>query len=104
MIASTLASAIVQCNGVGASAQGCDTGLPSVSANNATLQVILQTVFGIAGGTAVIIIIVSAIRLSASQGNPQEATKARSAIIYAAAGLVAALSAELIVTFVLGNI
>ena len=60
--------------------------------------------FGVAAALAVLIIIVAAIRLAASQGNPQEAAKARGAIIYAAVGLIIALSAEAIVTFVLNSI
>jgi hypothetical protein len=39
-----------------------------------------------------------------SQGNPETVKKAREAIIAAVIGLVIALSAEIIVSFVLGNL
>jgi len=96
----TIASAIVQCNGKGS----CDTGLPVVSADNGNLQVVLQITFGTISALAVIMIIVSAFRLASSEGNPQEATKARQGIIYSAVGLIVGLSAEAIVTFVLGSV
>lgn len=93
----TIAGATVEClNG-----QTCDTGLPGVSANYSQLQIILQIVFAIAGALTVIIIIVSSLRLIASQGNPQEAVKARQGIIYAVVGLILAISAEMIVTYVI---
>jgi len=96
----TIASAIVQCNGKGS----CDTGLPVVAANNGNLQTALQITFGVVGALAILMIIISSFRLASSEGNPQEATKARQGIIYSAVGLVLALSAEAIVTFVLGSV
>lgn len=83
---------------------GCDTGLPPIGANNASLQTILQIVFGLIGATALVIIIVGAIRLVASQGDPKAVATIRDTIIYASVGLAVALSAEAIVTFVLGNV
>ncbi len=95
-----LAAAQVSC----LDASPCDTGLPQVSANGANLQVILQIVFGVVGAVTVLIIVINALRLIASQGNPQEATKARQGIVYALVGLLLALSAEAIVTFVIGGV
>ncbi|HLZ15300.1 MAG TPA: pilin [Candidatus Saccharimonadales bacterium] len=94
------ADAVVNCLG---QAQ-CDTGLPTVGANSSNLHVALQLIFGIAGAVAVIVIILAGLRLQFSQGNPQEAATARQTIIYAIAGLLVALSAEGIVTFVLTGI
>lgn len=93
-----VASAAVNC----INTTTCDTGLPSVAANNDNMQVAFQIVFGVLAAIAIIIIIVSSLRLASSQGNPQEATKARQGIVYAAVGLIVALSAEIIVTYVLG--
>ncbi len=96
----TIASALVQCNGKGS----CDTGLPSIAADNNNLQVVLQITFGTIGALAILMIIISTFRLASSEGNPQEATKARQGIIYSAVGLIVALSAEALVTFVLGSV
>lgn len=96
----TIASAIVSCNGKG----NCDTGLPVVAADSNNVQVALQITFGVVGALAILMIIISSFRLASSEGNPQEATKARQGIIYSAVGLILALSAEAIVTFVLGSV
>lgn len=99
-----IAAAQVQCDKLKiGTAAGCDTGLPTVSADS-SLQIILQLVFGVLASVAVLVIIISAIRFNLSQGDPQKVSKARSTIIFALVGLVIALSAEAIVTFVLGNI
>lgn len=93
----TVGDALVNCLGQAT----CNTGLPTVSGNSSNLHIALQLVFGVAGAIAVIVIILAGLRLVYSQGNPQEAATARQAIIYAVIGLLVALSAEAIVTFVL---
>lgn len=84
------------------------TDLPQVSASGGSgsndVQIILQLVFAAIGAMALIIIVVAAIQFITSGGEPQETAKARSTIIYAAVGLLLALSAEVIVTFVLNSI
>ncbi len=82
----------------------CDTNLPQISASTDTVQNALRLAFGIIGTIAVIMIVISGIRYVLSQGDPQTVAKARQSIIYALIGLVVALSAELIVTFVLGKV
>lgn len=82
----------------------CDTGLPTVAANPNALQFILQIAFGVIGAVALLIILIAALRFVISNGNPETVSRARNTIIYAAVGLVAAVSAELIVTFVLTNV
>ncbi len=85
-----------------------NTGLPNVSASGGNgsvdVQTILQIVFAGIGAIALVVIIIAAINLVTSDGEPQQAAKARSTLIYAAIGLLVALSAEVIVTFVLNNI
>lgn len=78
--------------------------IPGTSLDSDTLKQALQIVFGVIAVTAIIFIIISAIRYSTSIGNPQATEKLRNSIIYAAIGLVVALSAEAIVTFTLGRI
>jgi hypothetical protein len=82
----------------------CDTGLPKVTATSGAISSILQVVFGVLGAIAVLIIVIAGLRFITAQGDPQGVAKARSAILYAAIGLIVALSAEVIVTFVLKNL
>ena len=81
-----------------------DTGLPPVAADATTLQIGLQLVFGVIGAVAILFIVVSALRLIVSGGDSQAVAKTRQSIIYAAIGLVIVVSAELIVTFVVGRL
>lgn len=64
----------------------------------------LQIFFGIAAAVALLIIVISALRLVISRGNAQDVQKARDAVIYAAVGLVITLSGFAIVTFVLERV
>jgi Type IV secretion system pilin len=84
--------------------QTCATGLPVVSADNSTFSSILTIVFGIIGALSVLMIVVGGTRFITSQGNPQEAAKARGTLVYALVGLLIALAAEAIVNFVLGKL
>ncbi len=84
-----------------ASSGGCETGLPVVGATSANLQNILQIVFGILAVVAVIMIVIAGIRFITGGNNPQEITKARNTIVFAVVGLIIAISAEAIVSFVL---
>ena len=81
-----------------------NTGLPGVAASSSNIQLILQIVFGVVGGMALIIIMISALRFVLSGGDSQGVTQARNTLIYAVIGLAIAVSAEVIVTFVLNNV
>lgn len=83
---------------------GCDTGLPQASASSTELHNILQIVFGILAAVAVLMVVLGGLRMVTGQGNPQEMGKARSTIIFALVGLLIALTAEAIVSFVLGKL
>ena len=78
----------LQCNTVGAS----------------SIQTALQIAFGIAGAIAVIIIIIAGLRYTISSGNPQEASKAKNAILYAVIGLVVCILGVAIIRFVITRI
>jgi hypothetical protein len=80
------------------------TGLSKISASSTQLQQILQIVFGIIGGLAVLIILFGAFKFITSSGNPENIAKARETIIYAVVGLVVAALAEVIVSFVLFSV
>ncbi|MBI1857052.1 hypothetical protein HY003_01390 [Candidatus Saccharibacteria bacterium] len=97
-------AAAIPCPADNPSVDGFETGLPSTCADSNALRSILQIVFGVIAVTTVIFIIISAIRYSTSIGNPQATEKIRNSIVFAAIGLAIAMSAEIIVTFVLGRV
>ncbi len=101
MILKMVAAASDACQGF---CNGNNTGLPKPPATEAGIQPILQLTFAVIGAVALIFVIIGGIKFATSQGDPQSATKARETIIYAIIGLVFALAAETIVTFVLGSI
>lgn len=80
------------------------TGLPTVSAGHDQLVQILQLVIGIIAAVAVLFVVIGGFRFVISEGDPQSTAKARSTIVYAVVGLIIAVSAEALVTFVLGKI
>ncbi len=79
----------------------CDTGLPTISASNNELKLVLQSLFGIVAAITVLIIVIAGFRFVVSQGNSDNVSRARETIIYALVGLVVCLTAEAIVSFVL---
>ena len=81
-----------------------DTSLPTVSASSSELQTILQILFGILGALAVLFIVIGGFSYVVSGGDPQATGKAKSTIMYAVVGLIIAVFAEAIVTFVIGHL
>jgi len=77
--------------------------LPQPNPNN-VLPTVLNIVWIALGAVSIIVIIISGIRLMTSSGDPQATTKARNTIIYAAVGLVVAISAYTIVSLVIGRL
>jgi type IV secretory pathway VirB2 component (pilin) len=65
---------------------------------------IVQFILLALGGVAVIMIIVGGIQYATSQGESATLTKAKNTILYAVIGLVVALSAAGIVTFITNSI
>ena len=80
------------------------TDLPQVTAEHTQLHDILQIVIGIVAAVSVLFIVVSGLRFVLSAGDPQETAKARNTIVYALVGLVVAVAAEAIVTFVVDRL
>jgi len=78
--------------------------LPRAPTTIKTMQVVLLTFFGLAGGTALVIIVLSGFRLVTSNGDPEAFAKARNTIFYAVIGLVVCLAAAAIVAFVMNRI
>jgi len=78
--------------------------LPNPDTSKNEVQFLLQVLFGIIGALALLFIVISGLRYVVSSGDPQDTAKAKSGIIYALVGLVLALSAEAIVTWVIWNV
>lgn len=78
--------------------------LPKPALTSTSITVALQIVFGIVGGAALIVLIISGIQYSVSLGNPEATSKLRNTIIYAGVGLAVCVLAFSIVTFVLDRI
>ena len=81
-----------------------DLDLPNVEAGSGALQTIFATIFLIVGAISVIFIIIAGIQYITSGGNPDKAKRAKDTILYAIIGLVVALSATVIVNFVIGRV
>ncbi len=88
-------------NGTGTN---CLTTLPQVKADQSAITVVLGLVFGVLAAIAVLIIVIQGVKFATSQGDPQKATDARKAIIYAVVGLVVSLSAEAVIRLVLNRL
>lgn len=78
--------------------------LPQTDANGVKIQTVLQAVFVIAGSVALLVASLGAFKYVVSQGDPQAVEKAKNTILYAIIGLVVALSAWTLVTFVLNRL
>ena len=78
--------------------------LPQVGAgtNPNPIPIVLDIAFGIAGALAVLMITISGLRYITSAGNPEKTSRAKNGIVYSMVGLVIAIAAEAIVSFV-GN-
>lgn len=78
--------------------------LPHVGANGNEIRAALAVVFSIVGALSLLTIVIAGFRFILSQGEPQKAAQARSAIIYAAVGLAVSILAVAIVGFVAGSL
>lgn len=81
-----------------------NTGVPFVDATDQTFGKILETVFVVAGGIAVLVITVAGLFYVISLGNPQSTKKAKDTILYALIGLGICIFAYTIVRFVIGRL
>ena len=80
-----------------------DPDIPKNEITQNSVRTLLQIFFGALAAVAVLITAISSLLFALSRGNPDKAARARNAIIYSAVGIAVALSAEAIVTFVVGN-
>lgn len=78
--------------------------IPHIDANQGTLALILNTLYGLIGLLAVIFVIVGGIRYSLAAGNASSVAKAKATILYAVIGLVISLMAFAITNFIINSI
>lgn len=81
-----------------------DVNIPKGTYSGTNIQDVLSIVFGIAGGVALIFVIIGGIKFMTSQGDPGALSKARNTIIYALIGLAVCIAAFSIVNFVSGKL
>lgn len=74
--------------------------LPNVTADHAELARIVDIIFTVTGGIALLVITVAGFRYIISRGEPQAISQAKDAIMYAAVGLVISIAAIAIVNFI----
>jgi hypothetical protein len=82
----------------------CLSVLPQIGADSNQIQNILSIVFMVFAALAVVIIIMAAINLAGSEGNPENVSKAKKTIIFALVGLIIALTAEAMVLTLVGRL
>ena len=90
----------VEPGGLPGSSAGDSNG-QATNTNSSEIVVVLQVVFGIIGGLALLFITLSGLRYITAAGDPQRMQQAKEGIIYALVGIAIAISAEALVTFVL---
>lgn len=78
--------------------------LPDVTADPATIGVILNIVFVIVGAICLLIVTIAGFRYVVSRGDPSAVAKAKNTILYALIGIAITVSAATIVNFVVGNL
>lgn len=81
---------------------GGSTGIPKVDADSA-VNGVLNTVYFAAGMAAVIVIIISGIFYSISQGDASKIQRAKDGILYAVVGLVIVMLAFVLTNYVIGR-
>lgn len=82
-----------------------EVGIPTVDGSgDAVLQSVLNTVYFVAGVTAVIVIIVAGYSYVTSSGDSSRVARAKNAILYAAIGLAVVLAAFMITQWIIGGV
>ena len=92
------------CNQVSSLDNSCTTKDDKLFGDTGLISRIINIITFIAGSVAVIIIVIAGLMYVLSGGNPENTRRAKDAIIYAVIGLVVAIAARIIVTFVIGRI
>ncbi len=75
--------------------------LPKPSANDSTLNTVLNIVFGLTASIALLMIVIGGFRYITAHGNSTATSQAKDTILYAIIGLIITMVAYGIVTFVI---
>jgi len=82
--------------------ESCDTTKDSAGVFQGIVKPIIQTLILIIGGIAVVVIVIGGLMYVLSAGDANNVKRAKDTIMYAAIGLIVALIAQTIVSFVIG--
>ncbi len=86
---------------LGLSVTATEIGVPSSTSDiGAGLGNAIKLIMGIMGGLAIVFLLIGSIQMALSAGDTKRYTDARNTILYAVVGLVVAIGAYAIVTFV----
>jgi len=92
-------------SGGSAGVSGIDvSSLPKTPATDTTVKTLLTIVDSVVGALSLLFITIGGFRYVISQGDPQATGKAKNTILYAVIGLLVAITAQAIVTFVIGRV
>lgn len=83
---------------------GKEVNIPKPDLTSTTTDNVLKVVFGVAGGVAMIMIVIGGFKYITSLGNAQNVAKAKDTILYAVIGLLAVILAYAIVAFVIRGV
>ncbi len=83
-----------------ASGKVCLDSLPQTTASPNVIQNVVQIVITILGAVALLMITIAGFQYVLSRGDPQKVAQAKNAIIFAVIGLLVAIFAQIIVSFV----
>lgn len=78
--------------------------LPKSNANKSQIENVIGIVITIIGAIAFLMVVLSGFRYVLAGGEPEKLAKARNALIFALVGLLIAITAQAIVSFVVKNI
>lgn len=85
-------------------AQADEFNIPRTELGQGSISTIMQIVWAVTGGVALLIITIAGLQYVLSRGDPAATAKAKNAIIYALVGLLVSVVAFGIVRFVVGEI
>lgn len=81
----------------------CD-GSPATNPAAENIGKVSKLIAYVAGGAAIIVIVISGIRMSLASGDPKAITEARNTIIFSVVGVIAIILARTLVMFIVGRV
>jgi hypothetical protein len=78
--------------------------IPKTKLDDASFATVLQIIFGLAGGVALIVLMLASLKYVLSRGDPAGVAKAKNAILYALIGLAICAASFSIIGFVVKSV